>query len=89
MAVAHAATCAEQLGLERQLLVKAETDIEEGWRRLRDQQDLLAWLQGSGHDTQQAEQLVHLLKSTLVEWERHRTLIEQRIAYLESKITGP
>jgi hypothetical protein len=72
----------DELKAERALLVKAEGDIEEGWRRLRNQQDLLLELQAGGHDTRQAEHLVQLLKQTLVEWERHRTLIEQRVAYL-------
>ena len=88
MALAHDATCAEQLQSEQRLLVKAESDLEEGWRRLRDQQDLLCWLQSAGHDTKQAERLVNLLKRTLVEWERHRSLIEQRVAYLEKEVNG-
>jgi hypothetical protein len=78
----------EQLRLERELLVKAEDDIDAGWRRLRDQQDLLVWLQRDGRDTCEAERLVGLLKQTLLEWERHRTLIVQRVAYLEGEITG-
>jgi hypothetical protein len=75
---------AGELRAERALLRKADGDIEEGWRRLRNQQDLVFELQAGGHDTVQAEYLVLLLKQTLVEWERHRTLIEQRVAYLEN-----
>lgn len=73
----------EELRSEKALLLKAESDIEQGWQRLRNQQDLLLELQASGHDTKQAERLILLMQSTLVEWERHRALIEQRVAYLE------
>jgi hypothetical protein len=73
----------EELRAEKALLLKAESDIEEGWKRLRNQQELLLELQASGHDTKQAERLIELLQSTLIEWERHRVLIEQRVAYLE------
>ena len=72
-----------QLRAEQDLLVKAEKDIEEGSTRLRNQEQLLSDLQAGGHDTRQAERLGLLLKQTLVEWERHRVLIEQRVAYLE------
>ncbi|MCC8935035.1 hypothetical protein CI1B_02410 [Bradyrhizobium ivorense] len=88
MVAADRANWMQQLKIEQQLLVKAETDIEEGWTRLRDQQDLMEWLQRAGHDTKQAERLVNLLKQTLVEWERHRVLIEQRIAYLEGQVAS-
>jgi hypothetical protein len=72
----------EQLRAEKTLLIKAEKDIEEGWRRLRNQQQLLNDLEAGGHDSKQAERLVQLMQQTLIEWERHRTLIEERIAYL-------
>ena len=81
-----AAERGSQLAAEKQLLVKAEADIENGWSRLRNQEDLLGWLRISGHNTVEAERLVELMKQTLIQWERHRVLIEQRIAYLESKI---
>jgi hypothetical protein len=74
---------AEELRAEKALLLKAECDIEEGWKRLRNQRELLLELQAAGHDTRQAERLIQLLQSTLLEWERHRVLIEQRVAYLE------
>jgi hypothetical protein len=45
---------------------------------------LLLELRAGGHDTTQAERLVQLMKDTLTEWERHRILIEDRVAYLES-----
>ena len=77
---------AEALRAEKALLVKSEDDIRLGRERLRHQQDLLQELQADGHDTEQAQRLVELMKATLVEWERHHVMIAERIAYLE---TGP
>jgi hypothetical protein len=77
---------AEQLKIEKTLLVKADYDIEEGRQRLGNQEDLLLELRAGGHDTRQAERLVDLMKTTLAEWERHRVLIEERIAYLEKAV---
>jgi hypothetical protein len=88
MAEPHSTGRAEELRREQNLLVKSELDIEQGWARLRDQQDLVDQLQGSGRDTVQAERLVDLTKQTLVEWERHRRLIEMRIAHLEREVPG-
>jgi hypothetical protein len=76
---------AAQLDAEKALLIKADHDIEDGRNRLRNQEDLLLSLQTAGHDTRQAEQLVQLLRRTLIEWERHRVLIEERVAYLENE----
>jgi len=84
--MATAASDRAELRTEKALLLKADADIEDGWRRLRGQQDLLLDLQAGGHDTTEAERLLHLMEATLVEWERHRTLIEQRVAYLEKKL---
>ena len=66
--------------------MKADADINEGWLRIRNQEDLVRELQAGGHDSRHAERLVELLKQTLVEWERHRTLIVQRVNYLQSEI---
>jgi hypothetical protein len=77
---------ADELGTEKARLLKAQHDIEEGWKRLRNQQDLLQDLGADGHDTKQAEYLVRLLKQILVEWEQHRILIEQRVAYLQEQL---
>jgi hypothetical protein len=77
-----------ELEAEKRLLLKAEADIEAGWTRLHNQEDLLTSLRISGHETVQAERLVELLKRSLVEWERHRILIEQRVAYLTAKSAG-
>jgi hypothetical protein len=79
----------EQLNAEQRLLIKADRDIGEGWLRLRNQEDLVRELRTDGHDTRQAERLVDLLKQTLVEWERHRTLIEQRVVYLREQVQSP
>jgi len=70
---------------EKRLLVKADTDIEDGRSRLRNQISLLSSLQESGHNTHDAERLVQILHGTLIEWERHRELIRERISYLESQ----
>ena len=83
MAGKSKAEMAIELEAERRLLVKADADIEAGWTRIRNQQDLVSYLQAVGENTREAERLVLLLKQTLIEWQRHRTLIEQRIAYLE------
>lgn len=75
-----------QLDAEQTLLVKADKDIEEGWQRIRNQEDRVRELMAGGHDTRQAERLVDLLKETLIEWERHRVLIEQRVRYLQQEV---
>ena len=76
----------EQLHAEERLLVKADTDIDEGCRRISDQEDRVRELQAGGHDSRRAERLVELLKQTLVEWERHRTLIVQRVDFLQREV---
>ncbi|MBB4397810.1 hypothetical protein [Bradyrhizobium sp. ERR14] len=75
-----------QLDAEQHLLVKADKDIEDGWQRIRDQEDRVRELMADGHDTHQAQRLVDLLRQTLIEWERHRTLIEQRVRYLQQEV---
>ncbi|MBR0819908.1 hypothetical protein [Bradyrhizobium liaoningense] len=85
MAISLAEQC-RQLDVEQRLLVKADQDIEEGWQRIRDQEDRVRELQAAGYDTRQAERLVGLLKHTLIEWECHRVLIAQRIAYLQQQV---
>jgi hypothetical protein len=83
MAEKSTAEMALELEAEKRLLLKADADIEAGWIRIRNQQDLLSSLLAAGKNTREAERLVHLMQQTLVEWQRHRALIEQRIAYLE------
>jgi hypothetical protein len=77
---------AEELRREELLLIKSATDLNEGGKRLRDQQDRLTWLQDAGHDTRQAERLVLALRESLTEWQRHHVLIVQRIAYLRTMV---
>jgi hypothetical protein len=74
-----------ELESERKILAKAERDIGQGWRRLRQQKRAVAGLHAHGHKATQAERLVELTAKTLVEWERHRRLIAERIHYLEGK----
>lgn len=76
----------EQLRKEQHLLVKADADIEEGWTRIRNQEDRVRELEAGGYDARLAQRLVSTLKQTLVEWERHRTLIEQRVNYLQGQV---
>lgn len=75
-----------QLDAEQRLLVKADQDIEEGSQRIRDQEDRVRELLAGRYDARQAERLVSLLKQTLVEWERHRVLIAQRVEYLRQEV---
>lgn len=75
----------EELEAEKRLLIKADADIEQGRVRLRNQEDLLMSLQAAGQNTEQASKLVELMRQTLVEWEHHRVLIEQRVDYLRNK----
>ncbi|MBR0839206.1 hypothetical protein JQ607_03275 [Bradyrhizobium liaoningense] len=79
---------AQQLDTEQRLLVKADRDIAEGWQRVRDQEDRVRELEAGGHDTRQAQRLVDLLKETLIEWERHRVLIAERVTYLERQVAA-
>jgi hypothetical protein len=68
---------------ERLQLVKADRDIENGRLRLQRQERTVADLRAGGHNTKEADRLIELTSKTLIEWERHRSLIEQRITYLE------
>lgn len=77
-----------QLEAERRLLLKADQGIEDGWLRIRDQEDRVRELMVGGHDTRQAERLVSLLKQTVVEWERHRVLMAQRVEYLSQEVAA-
>lgn len=86
MADRSTATIALELEGEKRLLVKADADIEAGLTRIRNQQDLLSSLRAARKNTREAERLVHLMEQTLLEWQRHRDLIEQRIAHLEREV---
>ena len=80
------AKMALELEGEKRLLVKADADIEAGLARIRNQRDLLSSLEAAGANSREAERLVDLMEQTLVEWQRHRALIEQRIAHLEHEV---
>ena len=72
-----------ELAFEKDQLAKADVDLERGWDRYRNQQDLVEAMQFRGQDTRQAQRLVELLGETLQQWECHRHLILQRIDHLE------
>lgn len=75
---------------EEAQLRKADAEIEAGRLRLVKQERLIASLQASGRPMQEAERLAALFRDTLTEWERHRALIVQRLAYLEVRLrSGP
>jgi len=80
------AKMALELEGKKRLLVKADADIEAGMARIRNQRDLLSSLEAAGANSREAERLVDLMEQTLVEWQRHRALIEQRIAHLEHEV---
>lgn len=78
-----------ELTWERATLVKADRDIAQGKERIGRQVDLVDALRGRGEDTREAERLLGLLRDTLAHWERHRTLILQRIDDLAARIDPP
>jgi hypothetical protein len=80
------AKMALELEGEKRLLVKADADIEAGLARIRNQRDLLSSLEAAGASSREAERLVDLMEQTLAQWQRHRALIEQRIAHLEHEV---
>jgi hypothetical protein len=77
----------EELKSERGLLAKAEHDIDEGWLRWRRQQQLVAELRVRGRPSQVSDKLLIVTSQLLIEWERHRSLIRQRIDYLEDRLS--
>jgi len=85
MAQRLAADLALELASEKRLLLKADADIEAGRGRLHRQQGLLNALRNAGHNTVEAERLVALMTDTLVEWERHRDLMQYRVNDLERR----
>jgi hypothetical protein len=76
----------QELEFERGDLVRADKHISEGLARLGRQEDALAVLRANGGPFPEAEQLYSLTSSTLTEWQRHRVLIVERIAYLEESL---
>ncbi len=88
---ADRATVLEELDRERQVLQKADADIGLGKLRIRNQQKVVARLgepesDTDDADTVQARRLLQILSDTLLEWEHHRVLIRERIAYLEKQV---
>ena len=77
----------QEIRTETAVLRKADLDIREGQARLLDQQNRLVELEAHGRPTREAERLVELMQQTLLEWERHRDLIVQRLAYLQEQAT--
>ena len=71
---------------ERAVLVRADRHIREGETRVGKQEGVVADLQAGRHDAREAERLLDLLRLTLVEWRHHRTLMLERIAYLEARV---
>ena len=61
--------------MERRNLAKAEKDVAEGKRCIREQKRFIERLRGDGHDTTLAEQLFATLEDTLVQWVAHRDAI--------------
>jgi hypothetical protein len=75
-----------QCSKEEALLRKANEDIEAGRSRLRDQEHLILSLKASGRPIVEAERLASLLRGMLAEWEIHRGLIAERLAYLMARL---
>ena len=75
----------QEIRTEMAVLRKADLDIRVGRARLLDQQNRLIELQARGCPTREAERLVELMQQTLLEWERHRALVVQRLAHLQNQ----
>ncbi len=78
------ANLSDELARECRDLEKAEKDLVEGRQRVEDQQRLIDRLALQGHDTAEAQLLLHNFQHMLDAWHDHRELIVQRIALLES-----
>jgi hypothetical protein len=77
-----------ELRSERATLSRADLDIAEGEERVRHQAAIVVQLRDLGHDSLRAERLLETLHDTLDAWKVHRTLILERIAYLERRASG-
>jgi hypothetical protein len=77
-----------ELDQERATLAHADRDIASGQDRIERQRALLMSGRLKGPDIEEAERLLGALQSTLAEWERHRALIVERIAYLTARNSG-
>ena len=79
----------ERISMESAHLVQADRLIEEGRVRLLNQQNLVSDLCGRGHRIQEAQRLAELMAQSLVEWQRHRQLILQRLDLLTGVSVRP
>ncbi len=71
-----------ELERERAALVRADLDIAAGQGRVERQRELVLSGRLNSLDTAQARRLLTTMETALAEWERHRILIVDRIAYL-------
>jgi hypothetical protein len=76
----------DELHREQSLLRKASLDIDQGRERLGAQEARVNRLRTGGRNTCEAERLAAALAATLVEWERHGILIQQRVSYLQGLV---
>jgi hypothetical protein len=71
-----------ELERERAALVCADRDIASGRDRVERQRELVMSGRLNRPDMAEAERLLATMEAALAEWERHRVLIVDRIAYL-------
>ncbi|SAK58392.1 hypothetical protein AWB77_01867 [Caballeronia fortuita] len=71
---------------ERDALVRADRDIEDGKARIRRQQEIIRELSSSGHDTTSAVRLLGTLEDTLTAMNDHRLLIVARIEQMRNDL---
>ena len=81
----HGEDTQAEIRAEELQLRKANADVSAGQARVRNQECLLADIAEQSTAARQGERLVALLKGSLIEWERHRVLIEQRLTYLRER----
>jgi len=79
----------ELISLECAHLRRADQFIEEGRVRLLNQQNLVFDLSERGYQIREAQRLAELIAQTLVEWQRHRQLILQRLDTLTGVALPP
>jgi hypothetical protein len=75
----------DKIAEERALLLRATRDVIDGQVRLGRQYELLNEMRIKRLDTRHAERLIEVLSATLEQWERHRVMIGERLAYLEAQ----
>ena len=78
-----------EIATEKSELERVDAELKLGRNRLQNQRQLVADLRMQGHDVTQAERFAGLLDQTLQQWECHRSLVKQRIAYLEGLNANP